>query len=143
MRRRRPRGFLECDVDARRPRYKPIRMPDFPAFIRNPANRIARASQYTDDIDGYVFDGADGSQLALWTCAAHRVSTPHTHAFDEWVYVLEGHCIAVLGDERIELSAGDELFIPKGTRQSMEVAAGTRTLHAFGAKRARRENEGH
>lgn len=32
----------------------------FPSFVRNPANRIAASSQYTNDIDGYVFDGADG-----------------------------------------------------------------------------------
>jgi hypothetical protein len=32
-------------------------MADFP-LIRSASNRIARASQYTDDIEGYVFDGA-------------------------------------------------------------------------------------
>jgi hypothetical protein len=42
-------------------------MPDFPDFARNPGNRIASTSQYTDDIEGYVFDGADGSQVALCT----------------------------------------------------------------------------
>ena len=116
-------------------------MSDFPAFIRNPMNRIARSSQYTDDIDGYVFDGADGSQVALWTCKTDRVSKEHAHAFDEYVLVIEGRCTAILEDERFELSAGQELVIPKGTRQSMEVIAGTRTMHVFGGKRAERENE--
>ncbi|HET7544773.1 MAG TPA: hypothetical protein VFK05_33125 [Polyangiaceae bacterium] len=114
-------------------------MPDFPAFVRNPLNRIARSSQYTDDIEGYVFDGADGSQVALWTCKADRVSTEHCHDFDEYVLVIEGKCIAILEGQRFELLAGRELHIPRGTRQSMEVVAGTRTMHVFAGKRATRE----
>lgn len=117
-------------------------MPAFPAFIRSPLNRIARSSQFTDDIEGYVFDGADGSQVALWTCKADRVSKEHAHDFDEYVLVIEGRCTAILEGRRVELVAGQELHIPKGTRQSMEVVAGTRTMHVFGGKRAKREDEG-
>ena len=116
-------------------------MPDFPAFIRRRLNRIARESQYTDDIEGYVFDGADGSQVALWTCKADRVSKEHVHEFDEYVLVIEGQCTAILEGRRVELSAGQELHIPKGTRQSMAVVAGTRTMHVFGGKRANRESD--
>src|SRR6188768_964597 len=99
-------------------------MPSFPDFVRNPLNRIARAAQFTDDIEGYLFDGADGSQVALWSASAHRVSVEHVHDFDEYVFVLEGRCIAFVDGERLELGAGQELVIPKGTRQSMEVEAG-------------------
>ncbi|MBX3208809.1 MAG: cupin domain-containing protein [Labilithrix sp.] len=116
-------------------------MPDFPAFVRNPLNRIARSSQFTDDIEGHVFDGADGSQVALWTCKADRISKEHSHDFDEYVLVIEGRCTAILEGRRVELAAGHELHIPKGTRQSMEVVAGTRTMHVFGGKRAERANE--
>ena len=116
-------------------------MAEFPLFIRRPQNRIASASQYTDDIEGYVFDGADGSQVALWTCTADRVSKEHAHDFDEYVLVIEGRCTAILEGRRVELSAGQELHIPKGTRQSMAVVAGTRTMHVFGGKRAKRETE--
>lgn len=117
-------------------------MPDFPAFIRNPLNRIARSSQFTDDIEGFVWDGTAGSQVCLWTCKADRTSKEHAHDFDEYVLVIEGKCTAILEGRRVELGAGQELHIPKGTRQSMEVVAGTRTMHVFGGKRARRENEG-
>jgi len=117
------------------------RVPDFPAFIRSPQNRIARASQFMDDIEGYVFDGADGSQVAFWACKADRVSTEHAHDFDEYVVVIEGRCTAILEGRRIELVAGQELYIPKRTRQSMAVIAGTRTMHVFGGKRAKREAE--
>jgi len=114
-------------------------VPGFPAFIRNPLNRIATSSQFTDDIEGYVFDGADGSQVALWTSSTDRVSKEHAHDFDEYVVVIEGSCAVVLEGRRIELVAGQELHIPKGTRQTMAVAAGTRTMHVFGGKRAKRE----
>jgi quercetin dioxygenase-like cupin family protein len=117
-------------------------MSDFPAFVRNPLNRIARSSQFTDDIEGYVFDGVNGSQVALWTSRADRVSKEHVHDFDEYVLVIEGKCTAIVEGRRIELVAGQELFVPKGTRQAMEVIAGTRTMHVFGGKRARREGEG-
>jgi quercetin dioxygenase-like cupin family protein len=116
-------------------------MNDFPVFMKNPLNRIAASSQYTDDIEGYVFDGADGSQVAFWTCAKDRISKEHVHDFDEYVFVIEGRCIVRLGERQTELHAGDEFLIPKGTLQSMEVAAGTRTVHVFGGMRARREQD--
>jgi quercetin dioxygenase-like cupin family protein len=113
----------------------------FPSFVKNRANLIARASQLTEAIEGYVFDGADGGQVALWTCTEDRVSKPHEHPFDEYVLVVEGRCTAVVEGKRIALSGGDELVIPKGTRQTMEVSAGTRTIHVFGGKRAKRADE--
>ncbi len=113
-------------------------MIDFPEFMKNPLNRIAASSQYTEDIEGYVFDGADGSQVAFWTCAKDRVSADHTHEFDEYVLVIQGKCIVTIGEELVELAAGDELQIPKGTPQRMSVSAGTRTVHVFGGTRARR-----
>jgi quercetin dioxygenase-like cupin family protein len=116
-------------------------MPEFPAFVKNPMNRIASSSQYTEDVEGFVFDGADGSQVALWTANADRVSQAHAHDFDEYVLVIEGRCAVLLGERRIELGAGQELVIPRGTRQSMEVVAGTRTMHVFGGRRARRATD--
>ena len=55
----------------------------------------------------------ESSQVALWTAHADRVSTEHAHAFDEYVLVVEGRCVVVLGEERIELRTGQELVIPK------------------------------
>jgi mannose-6-phosphate isomerase-like protein (cupin superfamily) len=114
-------------------------MPDFPVFAKSPLNRIARASQFTDDIEGYVFDGADGSQVALWTSRGDRTSAEHVHEFDEYVLVVEGRATVIIGREQTVLTAGMELVIPKGTVQSMAVTAGTRTIHVFGGKRALRE----
>ena len=44
-------------------------MNDFPNFMKNPANRIATSHQATPGVEGYVFDGIDGSQMAFWTCS--------------------------------------------------------------------------
>lgn len=116
-------------------------MPEFPTFTKNPLNRIASSSQFTEDIDGYVFDGADGSQVALWTCSENRISAEHSHAFDEYILVVEGQATVIIGDEHTVLTVGNEMVIPQGTTQSMAVTAGTRTVHVFGGKRARREGE--
>jgi quercetin dioxygenase-like cupin family protein len=57
-----------------------------------------------------VFDGADSSQVVLWTAHADRASTEHVHDFDECVLVIEGRCAVILGSERIEVRAGQELL---------------------------------
>ena len=66
------------------PSCRPLRLnlvalSDFPAVAKSPANRIALSSQFPDDVEGYVFDGAAGGQVALWTAHGDRVSTEHAH----------------------------------------------------------------
>lgn len=80
---------------------KEATMDDFPDFMKRPENKIATSSQATPGVEGYVFDGADGSKMALWTCRKTAVSVPH---------VLHGG----------------------------EPVAGTRTIRAFGGRRALR-----
>lgn len=113
-------------------------MADFPKVVKNPLNRIDTTSQYTSDIEGYVFDGADGSQVALWRASADRTSSEHQHDFDEYVVVLEGRATLTTPSGTLELTKGAEHVVERGTPQSMAVTAGTRTLHVFGGRRARR-----
>ena len=40
-------------------------MNDFPEFMKNPAKKIATTAQATPGVEGYVFDGADGTQMAF------------------------------------------------------------------------------
>jgi hypothetical protein len=139
---------------------------DFPAFMKSPANRIATSSQATPGVEGYVFDGADGSQMAFWTCREAAVSAAHVHAYDEYMLVVQG-CYTLIfhdGDPalapqgcsnveapqdakaslptdapgRIPVHAGQEYFIPRGQWHSGEPTAGTRTIHCFGGRRADR-----
>ena len=42
-------------------------MKDFPEFMKNPTHPVGQESQYNEGIEGYVFNGADGSQMAFWT----------------------------------------------------------------------------
>ncbi len=110
-------------------------MRDFPAFMKNPLNRVDTAQQNTKDVEGYYFEGADGSQMAFWTCHESHESKEHRHEFDEYMVCVAGQYTAILDGKEIVLEPGDELTIPKGTLQSGRCVAGTRTIHAFGGKR--------
>jgi mannose-6-phosphate isomerase-like protein (cupin superfamily) len=113
-------------------------MGDFPEFMKRPANRIAVSSQATRGVEGYVFERADNSQMAFWTCRETAVSEPHVHDFDEYMIVVQGCYTLIIDDRRIPIRTGEEYFIPKGLRHGGETVAGTRTIHAFGGRRAER-----
>jgi quercetin dioxygenase-like cupin family protein len=112
-------------------------MKDFPEFMKNAKNRVTKTDQNTEDIIGYFFEGADGSQMAFWTCYSDRVSANHTHEFDEYMVCVYGKYTVTINDKEIFLNSGDEFFIPKGTHHGGQCIAGTRTIHAFGGKRVR------
>jgi quercetin dioxygenase-like cupin family protein len=114
-------------------------MQEFPAFMRKPVNRIKSASQHTQDIEGFVFDGADGSQMAFWTCNSDRSSAEHAHEYDEYLVCVHGEYTVTLPDKAVPLHPGDELYIPARVPHGGRCLAGTRTIHAFGGRRAERE----
>ena len=99
-------------------------MNDFPDFMKSPANRIGEGSQYTDDIEGYVFNGADGSQMAFWTCYQDRDSREHTHDFDEYFVVVQGQYTLIIGEEAKRIEVGQECFIPKANLIPAELFGG-------------------
>jgi mannose-6-phosphate isomerase-like protein (cupin superfamily) len=113
-------------------------MDQFPEFMKNAANRIASTSQATAGVEGYMFDGVDGSQMAFWTCSQSAASDVQSHGYDEYMIVVQGCYTLIIDGQRISLKAGDEYVIPKGVLHSGEVVAGTRSIHAFGAHRAER-----
>jgi quercetin dioxygenase-like cupin family protein len=113
-------------------------MDNFPEFMKHPANRVARSNQATPGVEGYVFDGEDGSQMAFWTCSNTAASAAHTHDYDEYMIVVQGCYTLIIHGERIPVRAGEEYFIARGVPHSGEVLAGTRTIHAFGGHRAER-----
>jgi len=116
-------------------------MDDFPDFMKRPENKIATSSQATPGVEGYVFDGADGSQMAFWTCHEAAASKFHVHDFDEYMLVVQGCYTLIIDGQRIPVKAGEEYFIPKNVSHGGEPAAGTRTIHAFGGRRAERLKE--
>jgi ethanolamine utilization protein EutQ (cupin superfamily) len=113
-------------------------MHSFPNFMKRPENRIAGLSQHTPGVEGYVFDGADGSQMAFWSVSSDAVTAEHVHAFDEYVIVVEGAYVLRIDGVEVRLERGDEYYIPRGSKIAGSVQAGTRTIHAFGGKRAER-----
>lgn len=110
-------------------------MKHFPDFMKNPENKINASQQNTEDIEGYFFQGADGSQMAFWECNSDRISKKHVHEFDEYLVCVSGEYTVYLDEKEIILKEGDELYIPGGTQQWGRCKAGTRTIHAFGGKR--------
>ncbi|PJI07218.1 MULTISPECIES: cupin domain-containing protein [Clostridium] len=110
-------------------------MKDFPEFMKKDINKVPSKQQNTPDIDGYYFEGKDGSQMAFWTCYSDRISKEHKHEFDEYMICVCGQYTVTINGKAFVLNPGDELFIPKGTVQGGSCTAGTRTIHAFGGKR--------
>ena len=115
-------------------------MDRFPDFMKNPINAIDSASQ-SKGIEGWVFDGADGSQMAFWECPLPGVSAEHSHSYDEYMLVVQGLYTLIIDGKKIPVEAGQEYLIPAGRAHSGEWPAATRTIHAFGGKRALRKHE--
>jgi quercetin dioxygenase-like cupin family protein len=116
-------------------------MNDFPQFMKSPKNKISSRSQYSKGIQGYVYDGAEGSQMAFWTHAIDGISQEHVHDYDEYFVVVQGKYTLLIDGNKIPVGIGQEYFISKGLAHAGEYIAGTRTIHAFGGKRVKRENE--
>ena len=121
-------------------KLKGVTMDHFPDFMKNPVNKVAPKSQYTQGIEGYVFDGADGSQMAFWTHDEDAESKEHFHDYEEYIVVVQGQVTLLMEDDKIVLKPGDEFLIPKAVKHSNEVFAGTRAIYAFGGKRVERES---
>jgi len=112
----------------------------FPDFMKNSANAIDPRLQ-SKGVKGYVFDGADGSQMAFWESDFDVVSTEHVHPYDEYFLVAQGEYMLIIAGKRIRLTAGQEYHIPAGVPHAGESPAGTRTIHAFGGRRAERAGQ--
>jgi quercetin dioxygenase-like cupin family protein len=113
----------------------------FPDFMKNPANAVVSSSQ-SDGVEGYVFDGVDGSQMAFWECTKDIVSKEHVHEFDEYFIVAQGLYTLIIDGVEILIGPGREYHIAEGVPHAGRGTAGTRTIHAFGGKRASREQPG-
>ncbi len=115
-------------------------MKDFPEFIRNPRNAIDPKFQSPGNV-GYVFDGIDRSQMAIWTSMEDVISKEHAHDYDEYFVVVEGEYKLKINNKTSILKKSDEYHVPKRIPHSGESKKGTRTIYAFGNKRAKRVDE--
>jgi quercetin dioxygenase-like cupin family protein len=104
-------------------------------------NSIHAEGHYITGLEGYVFDGADGSQIILWTGREAGVAEEHSHPYDEYILTVQGEYILHMDGKKISLKPGQECLVPKDAKHFGERIANTRTVHAFGGKRAVRESE--
>ncbi|HJZ62820.1 MAG TPA: hypothetical protein VKD70_00770, partial [Candidatus Acidoferrum sp.] len=88
-------------------------MDHFPEFMKHPDNRIAQSNQATPGVEGYVFDGRDGSQMAFWTCSQDASSSEHIHDYDEYMIVVQGCYTLIINGEHISVRPGEEYLIPQ------------------------------
>src|SRR5215475_2394340 len=100
---------------------------DFPEFMKSAANRVETSSHSTPGAEGYVYNGADGSQMASLTWHETARSATHVHDFDEYLLVIRGSCTLIFHERRVPLKAGEEYFIPRGQWHGGEIVAGTRS----------------
>src|SRR5579863_7582826 len=96
----------------------------FPDFMKRRPNRIAASDQATPGVEGYVFDGVEGSQVAFWTCAQDAASAEHSHEFDEYMVAVQGCYTLIIEGRRIPINAGEEYVIPSGVAHAGDVVAG-------------------
>lgn len=82
-------------------------MDDFPEFMKRPENAVSSSSQ-SKGVEGWVYDGVDGSQMACWICRKDLVSSEHTHGFDEYFVVIQGEYVLMIGNEDIPFRTGEE-----------------------------------
>lgn len=102
--------------------------------MRSSSNAILEKDQ-RPDIEGYLFDGADGSQVIFWTCMSDGVSAEHVHDYDEYFIVVEGKYTVVIDGKHFDVGPGGEFFVPRNTPHSGRFISGTRAIYAFGGKR--------
>lgn len=92
------------------------------------AQRIDKISEMTVDVDSYenihveALDHHDlSSTFMIWVKEGVKEHYHKQHT--ETVYILEGEGRMKLNDEWQTVSAGDYIFIPKGTRHAVEVSS--------------------
>jgi quercetin dioxygenase-like cupin family protein len=108
----------------------------FPEFFANRKNGVADVPD--PSMQGFVFDGADHTQIVFWQCENGGIAPTHTHDFWEYALVVEGTFDGMVGDKKVHLEAGEECVIPPGTLHSGKYSTNYRAIDAFGARRVSR-----
>lgn len=112
-------------------------MKNFPEFMKTQENAISAGLQ-SKGVEGWIYDGIDGKQMAYWECRVDGTSDKHVHDFDEYFVVVQGVYTVIIDSKKYPVTAGQEYFIQKGIAHAGEFTAGTRTIHCFGGQRAKR-----
>lgn len=112
-------------------------MKTFPKFMTHPRNAV-RGAHAGSGLQGFLFEGADGTQMVIWQCRRGGMSPLHTHPYDEYAIVVQGTFKGTVDGKPIVLKAGEECFIPAGKPHDGKYSANYRAIDAFGGKRVQR-----
>ena len=88
----------------------------FSEFMKRKMNHIDSDQQNTSDIDGYYYEGADGSQICFWTYFSDRESKENVYEFDEYVVCVSGEYVGISMGNKIPILQ----FLRQYIRMSME-----------------------
>ena len=78
--------------------------------------------QVRSSVNRRVFSGKNSMMVLNELMPGSRPSLHH-HPHEQMVYIVEGTCRFVLGDETLDLEAGDVVLIPPDVPHSLEVTS--------------------
>lgn len=90
-------------------------------------NSMQRA-QSRNSVSRRVFSGKN-SMMVMNELLPSAKPNLHQHHHEQLTYIVEGTCRFVLGDEVLDLAAGDVILIPPDVPHSLEVTSDTPVLN--------------
>ena len=81
-------------------------------------DRLAH-TEVRDGVTRQVFTG-EGATLAWTTLAPGHTPRPHSHHFEQIVYIVSGRVRFVVGDDEVELGPGGMLVVPPNVEHFAE-----------------------
>jgi quercetin dioxygenase-like cupin family protein len=76
-------------------------------------------TEVRDGVTRQVFTG-DGATLAWTTLAPGHTPRPHSHHYEQIVYIVSGRVRFVVGDDEVELGPGGMLVVPPNVEHFAE-----------------------
>jgi quercetin dioxygenase-like cupin family protein len=80
-----------------------------------------------DGIVTHIFFG-ENIMISLAEIAPNTVSTVHSHAEEQWGYLLRGDCIRVQGNEEVSMKGGDFWYTPPNTPHGVRTGRNGATI---------------
>lgn len=113
-------------------------MKHFPDFFKKEPNKVPNAPE---GMEGYFFQGDDGSQVIFWENVTGGSVGLHTHDFWEYCYVVEGWYEGIVDGKVVKLGPGDECVIPPGVPHQGKHSPNYRAIDIFGGPRVVRNKK--
>jgi quercetin dioxygenase-like cupin family protein len=83
-----------------------------------PLERL-KSTEVRDGVVRRVFSG-DGATLAFTTLEPGHTPRPHSHHYEQIVYIVSGRARFVVGDDEVEMGPGDLLVVPPNVEHFAE-----------------------